>query len=223
MSTASQQSHFYQAGTLSDVVAKLAFAASVATTCQMFEVTAASALLITLLAVACYYDLTSLRIPNWLTYPTAIIALSLNCILDTTATWVDSNLPAWLGTIGWSPSLSGFLTGFGSMLVVFALTGRGAGDVKLAAAIGAIVGPLAVVSIILWAHVLAASFATVWIVYQIGAWQCLRNVVRSLAHLVFPTQVSPSDWAAEELLRRPIPLAGFFAAGSFLVLGGIVQ
>jgi prepilin peptidase CpaA len=72
-------------------------------------------------------DLRSRRIPNWLTLSGVCAGLLLN--------WYLSGLPGlWTG-------FKGLLLGFGVYFILYALRAMGAGDVKLMAAVGAIVGP----------------------------------------------------------------------------------
>jgi prepilin peptidase CpaA len=77
--------------------------------------------------IASFIDLRTRRIPNWLTFPTALAGISM----------------AAVGTSGISlnASLLGFLTGALLMLPGHALGRTGAGDLKLLAAFGAVLGP----------------------------------------------------------------------------------
>jgi prepilin peptidase CpaA len=89
------------------------------------------AIVVVLLAVvftAAIFDLRSSRIPNWISVTGALLGFGLNAFL------ADSAWGAWF-------ALKGFLLGFGVNLVLYILHARGAGDVKLMAAIGALVGP----------------------------------------------------------------------------------
>jgi len=185
--------------------------------------TGSALLLLTLLSVACYFDLSNYRIPNWLTYSTATVALTSNGLAAAMANWANAGPPRWLGSIGWSESLLGMLIGFALMALVFAFTGSGAGDVKLAAAIGSIVGPVPVVSTILWSHLLAAGFVTLWFSWQVGPRRLAHFAGCHVAHRVCPNRVALPNGEFGRLLHRPIPLAGFFAIASILVLGGTVQ
>jgi prepilin peptidase CpaA len=72
-------------------------------------------------------DIRSRRIPNWLTLSGVIAGIAAN--------WTISGLP------GLKTSLSGLALGFGVYFVLYCLRAMGAGDVKLMAAVGAIVGP----------------------------------------------------------------------------------
>ena len=83
--------------------------------------------LIGVLVLAMYTDLRSSRIPNWLTFPAMGIAL-LGHI--------------WLaGVQGAIFSLLGLGAGFGLFLILYISGSIGAGDVKLMAAVGAVMGP----------------------------------------------------------------------------------
>src|SRR5208282_6369708 len=79
------------------------------------------------LAVATFTDLRSRRIPNWLVLPFLVVGL-------VTAAWLHGwhGLGQSFGGLGLGLLLYGFL---------FWMGGMGAGDVKLAAAIGAWIGP----------------------------------------------------------------------------------
>ena len=72
-------------------------------------------------------DLRSRRIPNWLTLSGVCAGLLLN--------WAISGLHG-IGT-----AVSGMALGFGCYFVLYCLRAMGAGDVKLMAAVGAVVGP----------------------------------------------------------------------------------
>jgi prepilin peptidase CpaA len=78
-------------------------------------------------AIACVTDLRDRRIPNWLTFGAAAVALLVH---------------AWIaGAAGVQTSVGGWLLGVALFLPFFALRGLGGGDVKLLGAIGAWLGP----------------------------------------------------------------------------------
>jgi prepilin peptidase CpaA len=77
--------------------------------------------------VAAFTDLRTRRIPNWLTLSGVCAGLLVNGIVA-----------GWAGLL---ISVEGLLLGFGAYYVLYALRAMGAGDVKLMAAVGAIVGP----------------------------------------------------------------------------------
>ena len=83
--------------------------------------------LIGVLVPAMYTDLRSSRIPNWLTFPAMGIAFLGH---------------VWLsGLQGAIFSLAGLGAGFGLFLILYISGSIGAGDVKLMAAVGAVMGP----------------------------------------------------------------------------------
>jgi len=81
----------------------------------------------TLLTLACISDLRTRRIPNVLTFSSAVCALLFHLI---TGGWTAA---AW--------SAVGYALGAALFLPMFALRGMGAGDVKLLGAVGAWLGP----------------------------------------------------------------------------------
>ena len=83
--------------------------------------------LLVLVLVAAVYDVRYRRIPNWLTIGGVLIGLGLNTFL-------------YQGWPGLRLSLKGLGIGFGVYLVLYMLRAMGAGDAKLMAAVGAIVG-----------------------------------------------------------------------------------
>jgi prepilin peptidase CpaA len=82
---------------------------------------------VAVLTVATWTDLRSRRIPNWLVLPFMVAGVGVS---------------AWLhGWHGVAQSLEGLGLGAALFGVLFVLGGMGMGDVKLAAAIGAWIGP----------------------------------------------------------------------------------
>ena len=83
--------------------------------------------LLALVFGAAVYDVRYRRIPNWLTVLGAILGVALNTFL----------YPTWPGLLF---SLKGLGLAFGAYFVLYALHAMGAGDVKLMAAVGSLVG-----------------------------------------------------------------------------------
>jgi prepilin peptidase CpaA len=83
--------------------------------------------LLALLVVAAIYDVRYRRIPNWLTVTGVILGLLMNWLVG----------PPEAGIVF---ALQGFAAGFGVYLFLYVLRAMGAGDVKLMAAVGALVG-----------------------------------------------------------------------------------
>ena len=83
-------------------------------------------ILIILLITAASFDVKKNKIPNFITFPLIIVGLILNIIMN--------------GFGGLTFSLTGFAFGLAIFFIPFALGLMGAGDVKLMAAIGALMG-----------------------------------------------------------------------------------
>jgi prepilin peptidase CpaA len=82
---------------------------------------------VVVLVIACFTDLRSRRIPNWLVFPFLVLGFVVS---------------GWLqGWHGLEQSLEGFGLGLLVYGLLFWMGGMGAGDVKLCAAIGAWIGP----------------------------------------------------------------------------------
>jgi prepilin peptidase CpaA len=85
------------------------------------------ALLLIVVFAAAGYDVRYRRIPNWLSLSGILLGLAMNAFL-------------YQGWPGLRASLVGLGVGFGVYFVLYTLRAMGAGDVKLMAAVGAIVG-----------------------------------------------------------------------------------
>ena len=83
--------------------------------------------LLALVICAALFDVRYRKIPNWLTLLGVLVGLGLNAFL-------------YQGWPGLRLSLMGLGIGFGIYFVLYALRAMGAGDVKLMAAIGSMVG-----------------------------------------------------------------------------------
>jgi prepilin peptidase CpaA len=126
------------------------------------------ALVLLLGAIACVCDLRTRRIPNLLTFGGAALALAYS-------TWVG-------GVSGLFTSAGGWLVGAGLFLPMFVLGGMGAGDVKLAACIGAWLGPMPAVFVALYSAI-AGGVMGVVVALATGYFkQAIGNVWLLLAH-----------------------------------------
>ena len=91
------------------------------------------------------WDLSTKRIPNSLTFGAAIVAI---CVQMYTGGWSAAGM-----------SLAGWAAGVALFFPFFALGGMGAGDVKLLGAIGAWLGPIAVVWVALFSSIAGGVMA----------------------------------------------------------------
>jgi prepilin peptidase CpaA len=95
--------------------------------------------------VACVTDLRSRRIPNVLTFGAALAGIG---VAGVTAGWSGAALAG-----------GGWLAGIALFLPLFLLGGMGAGDVKLLGALGAWLGPLAVMWVALYGAIAGGVLA----------------------------------------------------------------
>ncbi len=106
----------------------------------------AGAFMLAWLAMLSVYDIRERRLPNWLTMPGAAVILAV-------AAAAGQGVPASLGAIG--------LAGLYLVVHLIAPTAMGAGDVKLAAGVGALTGSFGV-DVWMLAAVAAPLLTAVW-------------------------------------------------------------
>jgi prepilin peptidase CpaA len=149
------------------------------------------------MTVATVVDLRTRRIPNPLTATMAVTGLGL-------AAAGLSGITVWA-------ALGGLVLGLGFMLPGHWLGATGAGDVKLMAAAGALLGPVLVVSAFLFTAIAGGVLAVVIAVRR----RRLLATVGGTGRLV------AGSARGRELLRTP-PAASRFAYGPAIAVGTIV-
>ena len=149
------------------------------------------------LTIATVIDVRSRRIPNELTASLAGIGLGL----------------AITGVSGltWAAALAGFVLGLLLMLPGYALGATGAGDVKLMAAVGAIVGPALVVTAFLFTAVAGGVLAVAVAVRR----------QRLAATLVQAGALVSAPGAAPQMVRTA-DRASRFAYGPAIAIGSLL-
>lgn len=157
-----------------------------------------------LAAAACWFDLRTRHIPNIVTFGGAALG-----VLYSVATH------GWPGLLA---SAGGWLTGVAVFLPFFLLGGMGAGDIKLVAAIGAWLGPLAALWVALYAA-LAGGVLAVVVALSTGYFrEAFRNIGRLLAHWRL-ADVRPLPEVTLEGTRGPrLPYALPIAVGAVLAI-----
>ncbi len=123
-----------------------------------------------LAAIAGWTDLRSRRIPNWLTVPAFAVGLAANTVLG--------------GWNGLRASLLGALVGLGLLLPFVLVRSLGAGDWKLAGALGAFAGPSLLIDLLLLSVFVAGVMAAALVIYKGRVRQTLRNIGHILVSLV---------------------------------------
>ncbi len=120
--------------------------------------------------IAGWSDLRSRRIPNWLTVPALFVGLAVNIVLS--------------GLAGLKTSLLGAALGLVLLLPFVLLRALGAGDWKLAGALGAFVGPGLLVDLLLASVFVAGVMALALVVYKGRVRQTAGNIGHILVSLV---------------------------------------
>lgn len=123
-------------------------------------------ILISALVAASLTDIAHRRIPNVITYPLAAFGLLYHLNAS--------------GMNGLIFSFSGILAGAGLLLLFHLLGGMGAGDVKLMAAVGAILGPADVFTAFLYSALIGGLYALV-VLWRHGALQDTYYRIASVA------------------------------------------
>lgn len=172
--------------------------------------TATGAILVLTLSAVIVTDLRSRRIPNWATYTASIWAALL---VGLSAIFGESAPPIF-GTPSPAEAFGGFLLGFFAMLLLFSIFGGGAGDVKLTAALGGLLGIECLFSMLIYAYIVAGCFAVVFVVWRVGPW----NLLASLGSALLPRRIRAPETGILAALRLHVPMAPFLAAGVILTL-----
>ena len=166
--------------------------------------------LVLLLIASSSTDLSQRRIFNWTTYTAFVWAVAINVM--------PQSITAYVGSIGLSDCLCGAGSCFVIMLIPYTLARGGAGDVKLATAIGALVGLDSGLLIIAFTYILSAIAILSWTILAKGPFSLLVAMFRSIGSRLFPASVESPSTDEQHLLSKPIPLAGFFAVATLLIV-----
>ncbi len=163
---------------------------------------AIAALLIPLAGIITYYDVRYRRIPNLFVLATFVSGLILNFIFG-----------GWGGA---TASLVGCAVAFGLMLLLHVLGAMGAGDVKLFAAIGAVVGAKLVVPTFLVVALTGGVLAVYSMLRAGAARTTMINVLRIFVGLLpgwqMPRFAVPAD------RRHTIPYGVAITFGTLISL-----
>jgi len=162
-------------------------------------------ILATLLAIAAgWTDWRWRRIPNWLTVPGAILGLALN---------------AASGWNGVRSSLLGLGLGLALLLPFVLIRSLGAGDWKLAGALGACFGPDRLLAVLFGTVLVAGVMAAVLVVWKKRVRHTLRNMGRLLA--AFVTLHRPEgELSLDDPGSLKVPFGVAMAATVVLYAGG---
>lgn len=161
-------------------------------------------ILMLLLIIAIYTDLRWSRIPNWLTFSAIAIGILVQA-------WME-------GLHGISSSLAGLGVGMGLFLLPYACKAIGAGDVKLMAAVGSMLGPSGALSVAALSVLAGGLYALGAMGYQWG----IAATGRRLAFATYGAFVTGRSTGVGELqLPFKLRYGLAIAAGTILFLLGL--
>ncbi len=155
--------------------------------------------LLLVLAFASWTDIRRHRIANVLTFSMLGIGLTLQF-------WFLSLDGLWTG-------LQGMGVGLVVLLPFFLLGGMGAGDVKLMAAVGSIIGPIPALLAACLSLVAAGLFSFVLLLRH----RDLGRMLRRYAVVLATRQYLPPE--ADEVANKRFPYAAAIAVGTIITLG----
>jgi Flp pilus assembly protein protease CpaA len=184
------------------------------------QISATDLLSLILLSVAAYTDLRWRRIFNWTTYPILCWAAGMAFMVSVCQQFTIDGSP-W-GTL----SLGGFLVGtIGCglvMLIPYRLSGGGAGDVKLAMALGGLMGFTTAFWALAVGYLLAASWVLFKSFWELTSWSLVSGLMRQFGHRYVSIVICPPTPQQQSILVQPMPLAGFIGLGAlFIRIGGL--
>ena len=128
-------------------------------------------ILLSLLLLSLYFDLTKKKIPNFLTFPIMLWGLFIHSFTG--------------GFAGFQFSLYGLLLGLGLFFIPFVLGGMGGGDVKLLGAIGALQGAQFVFRAALFTALCGGFLAVIYLIYHGRLLGLLKKVLAIVAVPIF--------------------------------------
>lgn len=165
------------------------------------------ALLLTLVATAAWFDIKSRRIPNWL----VLVGLISSFILQT----LFHSAGNFGGFKAWG---LGLLVGFGLFLPLYMLHAMGAGDVKLMAMVGAFLGPMAALGVVLTTLIVGGILALAVALWSGSLRHALGNVRFVLTQTMFKTLPGGVQIEAPSTSAGNLPYAVAIAAGTLIHL-----
>jgi len=143
---------------------------------------------IVVVVTAAVFDVRRRRIPNWISVSGAVLGVGLNAIVSH-------------GLQGVVFALEGMALGFGIYFVLYALRAMGAGDVKLMAAVGSLVGWQNWLGVFFISAIVGGILALIIVVRRGRVQRTFRNVGFILSQM---TRLRPAYLAREELdVRSP--------------------
>ena len=172
-------------------------------------------LILSLLALAVTADIRRRRVPNYLVVIGITTGLATQLIIPAGPGPFSTDG----GTIGMSASLGGIAVGFAALFPLYALRAMGAGDVKLMMMVGAFLGPLQTLGVVVLTFAAGGVLALVMALWQ----RSLAQLALNLRFMLTTTAVraaggeSPRFEPLQQTAGR-MPYAVAIAAGTLLQL-----
>ncbi|WP_407278913.1 prepilin peptidase [Aromatoleum evansii] len=171
--------------------------------------------LIGALIVAVLTDLSARKVPNFLIVAGFVGASFFNAF----TTSGSGVLAPSAGGIGFLPALAGVATGFAALFPLYALRAMGAGDVKLMMMVGAFLGPLQTLGVVVLTFAAGGVLAIAMALWQ----RSFRQLVLNLRFMLTTSAISAAGGTSPKLepLQQTagrMPYAVAIAAGTLLQL-----
>lgn len=161
-------------------------------------------LLVISMGIAVVEDIRRLKIPNWVTFPTMLLALGAHTFIG--------------GLDGFISSAGGLATGIALFIIPYLMGGMGAGDAKLMGAAGAIFGPkgilITAILVILFGGVYGVILFALNRHYAVSFVKRLSATIKTLVVTKTLIIMPPEEAEERPVLRYAIPIA----FGSFCYL-----
>jgi prepilin peptidase CpaA len=152
------------------------------------------------LLVAVHQDVRSLRIPNWLTFPSLVGAIALGAV--------------HAGLSGAGMALLGAAAALGVGFLPFALRWLGAGDVKAGMVLGALWGAKTFLGVFWWMLVVGGLLAVAFVAVQGGLPDLLGRWLRSAHATLVTRRLTYFRPAAGSAAAHGLPFAVAMALGA---------
>lgn len=158
--------------------------------------------LATVLIICAITDLWQRRIPNLLTYPTILAALTVYCFME--------------GWNGFSFSLGGLSFGVVVFLLPYLLGGMGAGDVKLMGAVGAVLGFQQTAFSFLFIVICGGILALAYMISRRSLKETLTKTLLGILYMAMHRNASLIKTDNKKIAQEGIPYGVAIAGGVFL-------
>jgi prepilin peptidase CpaA len=155
--------------------------------------------------IATVTDFWKRKIYNWLTLPAILLGLILN-------TWAK-------GLPGLGDGFLGLLLGGGVFMILGLLGMMRGGDIKLAAAMGALIGWKLMISALYYSALIGGVFALIWAALHGTLWPTLKKVARAFYAAAAPGMKPEVELA--QSTTEPMPYGVAISWGAIVTLFGL--